>query len=308
MQFWLCLLFLALGNIQSSVAQTHEVFRDQKSGNLILSGNSKPEVDALLLDFRRWKEKLGEPVGLLPLVRKAGTHYTVDLTSSVPELANECAQRAPVQGEINCFGTALSLVGMVSRPIDLTIAGNDYGENPWTRFPGLCEPTDKPEIGDMGVIRRVDKGTPPRIKELHAFVYVSPQVCFSKNGGASASAMKFQPLNEVLNGYLRNGDEKDINTLLYFRCHPERLKAAADKDSEYKSLDEQLRRLEEAQYNLYMDHAQQNCIQNKNSVLDILLQNRIHTAAMKHRSDSDLMKRALWSTLEMRLNGYYRMI
>lgn len=236
----------------STFGQTSEVDGAQSSlsitrtakGDIELKANNCDSLVATLKSLSDWSHNLGEsgckPIPLTYL--KQNNQCKTSIKSCLPASVQTLFGRKPKVVGPNCFNAALTVQKM----------GTYLRESGTTEFSHiiespLCKPIKDSKLlraGDIGAIR-----TFPQMgaQEVHAFIYISPQLSFSKFDMSNNSAYEIHDLNVDLKGYnvaasYQCGNSRGIespdactNKVEYFRCKPiEQLKVSLHK--KYRTL------------------------------------------------------------------------
>ncbi|MBC7690722.1 MAG: hypothetical protein H7222_03060 [Methylotenera sp.] len=174
-----------------------QVFIDDQDDSAIwLQGPScealLPHLEAVLA----WKKHLGE---MLPATRpncecqKKGCR--MELSDSLPVMAKKVVGKASVNSGPNCWNTAL--VGSGILPHLRGTSGSELTY--WLDSSPLCHKrvaTEELQPGDILAIRS-DQGR----TEVHAFIYASDRLTFSKHDSDAASYYELIPMKKVLGQY-----------------------------------------------------------------------------------------------------------
>jgi len=158
-------------------------------GILRMVGMPCKDLQKNLKDLRQWTLKKGEkPIEPEPsCVEKP--EPSVVLTGSVPRFYEAHHGSSPVCHGPNCWNSALVVADIIpslrySTPEEMTF---------WMTSP-LCSEVpaqEDPKPGDVIAIRKADN------VEVHGFVYISPDLSYSKNGFNNASPYLLQPTEGV---------------------------------------------------------------------------------------------------------------
>jgi hypothetical protein len=169
----------------------------------------------------------GEEPGAEPTQYTAGAAggCRVDVTDSLPRFIREHDGLSPDVNGPNCWDTALAFSHMVP--------GLRYASAEELRFfmhPPFCRPLGLGEPYQPGDIVNIRANyVTGEDEEYHAFIWISDQICFSKNGLRHDAPMQLQSLSDVLTRYhvgqspiCRNGEGRGRGEcplyVEYFRC------------------------------------------------------------------------------------------
>lgn len=205
-----------------------EVFRSPE-GVLLLQGGDCDGVRRQVSALRSWTRSLDETISGYPAhvpVREGGC--IVGIAKSVPRFVRENHGFAPAQNGPNCWDTALVLAGLVP--------GSRYASPREMSFwmnSSMCRqvgPRESLRPGDVGAIRSRAALKERGFSEYHGFIYLTPELSFSKNGFSREAPFALQPLSRVLASYDVTHPEKCDHVsgrpegcqswVEYYRCEP----------------------------------------------------------------------------------------
>lgn len=106
-------------------------------------------------------------------VSNENDQWALDITSFLPTVLreNNFFKDHHYKEEVNCWGTALASVGIVSDLIHVDSVEFDF----WLKSP-LCKKVDTPSAGSIGAIKHLDGS------HNHAFIYLADNLRYSKQG------------------------------------------------------------------------------------------------------------------------------
>jgi hypothetical protein len=159
----------------------------------------RPQLEAI----KHWMEKFGERFtiskehyqeNLHPLTNKP--QCEVDILPHIPDYMRTSLGKNPICRGPNCFNSVLVANKMLPHfrytdGAELTF----WLQSPYCREKSQGEPL---EAGDIIAIREQAHG---QWQEYHAFVYLTPELSYSKNGLARENAHQFQSYQKVLRIY-----------------------------------------------------------------------------------------------------------
>ena len=150
-------------------------FKKNELGNWLMQSDNCRFLVKEMEALASWSKKVGEPPGKIPSCNCHGTRCSIDINSQVPAIIREKQSVCNQHEGPNCWNSVLYSQKLLtylrySTPEEMKL---------WMDSP-LCTERrmdEKPQPGDIIAIRNHDQS------EVHGFIYLSENLCFSKNTG-----------------------------------------------------------------------------------------------------------------------------
>jgi hypothetical protein len=222
-RLWLPLTGLILQFSWIAVSQADLHLTGQPGKDLALTGAGCQALDQQRASLLSWKKKIGEAVKKTKKADpacscQAPDNCTLNIESALPSMVAELhSVKAQYQGP-NCWNAAL----VSGKLLPYLRYSTESEFSFWLESPFCRErpPGEAPQPGDIGAIREFEGA------EVHGFVYLTPELSFSKNGKHESQPYLLQGTQTVLNAYDVNpgcGQNRDTRegcnrTVQYYSC------------------------------------------------------------------------------------------
>ncbi len=200
----------------------------QNEGRIYLQSQKCAAIESELQLLQDWTVKLNPDKGChFSKDEVRGQNFCqYDITECVPDHVQKYQGKNSYFPGPNCWNLALVMNGILP-----ALRFTSQKEAAFYFHSPLCHQLAKKDVkqaGDIGAIRsKDDKG---ELEEVHAFVYVSDQLAYSKNGAWRVASYELMSLKDLLNFYDVPPEEECSNlqqknkacdtSLTYFRCTP----------------------------------------------------------------------------------------
>jgi hypothetical protein len=204
-------LFFALfaGQIQASEKGEYRVTRE-KAGEIVLHGPDCAALTRSLEAIIQWAKLIDDGVfrtSFLPLIKREKDGCRAEIGDLLPAKIAAVLGRKPARDYYNCFGSCLAATGL-SRGFRYA---SDIEIHFWL-MSGRCNPVRSGgsiASGDLMIISEVS-GEKHLVPEIHAAVYISPELVFTKNGYGTDSRWNLLGPDDVLSQYGVDKECKDL--------------------------------------------------------------------------------------------------
>ncbi len=169
------LFFILLPAVSSqSFARVHVETQDK---SIVLIAEPCSDANKQLSALVSWKKHIGETYSL-PFKFEAEKQCKVDITPLIPDRLRDLYEKIPVGPGPNCWNACLTINKIVSEFRYSSASEFNY----WVSSP-LCKLIENKDIqsGDIVAIRTLQEGEEAET-ETHGFIYLTPELSFSKNG------------------------------------------------------------------------------------------------------------------------------
>lgn len=192
----LIILFIAPGSYGESIRE----IRDEND-NLFIRGTSCQELSAQAEALSTWAGKMQNAPSSVPSTCQCDVEglCEINITHSIPDFVFQASLVKPDYYGPNCWNTTLVASGILpfqrfSIPEEITF----WTHSSFCRELTLLEPL---EVGDVIAIREKNESPLEDPFEIHAFIYITEELAFSKNGPETLSPISFQNPQEVFSFY-----------------------------------------------------------------------------------------------------------
>ena len=201
-----------------------EVFQDQ--GRIYLQSTECSTIQSHLQALRKWTNQMN-PSNICTFSKVSGEdpHFCqYDISDCVPDHVQKYHGKNPYFPDPNCWNLTLVMNGILP-----ALRFTNQEEAAFHVHSPLCHKVGKNErkqVGDIGAIR--SKSALGSQEEVHAFIYISKELDYSKNGAWRVDPYELMPLRDIMEIYSVPSDEECEGTLSensrcqislsYFRC------------------------------------------------------------------------------------------
>jgi hypothetical protein len=173
-------------------------------------------------ELKLWTEKTDQRSCTLEAPKPAGKGTcTVDITDCLPHHVQKYQGRNPDIFGPNCWNLALVMAGILP-------GLRASSPNEWELYlkSDMCRALssqEQPQVGDLGSLEEREEGSRP--VQHHGFIYVSPELVYSKNGQGEKIPYALQPFKVMakannVDGYggVCDGEGCPKGKIFYYRC------------------------------------------------------------------------------------------
>lgn len=199
-------IFFAWPISSEQIANTESVIKIIKDTDdethILLKATDCDILDKQANAIRQWSESIGEPtvanshcschMGATNELGLPELECSIDVTNISPLIVNQLHGERPAFSGPNCWNTSLVAAKILPHPRYSSADEMEF----WMNSP-LCQerPIDEePQPGDVIAIRKNGN-------EYHGFIFISPEISFSKNGFYQGQPYGIMPTQYVYNVY-----------------------------------------------------------------------------------------------------------
>lgn len=159
------------------------------AGELLLTGPDCASLAAQAWALTAWAAALGETPGSAGLCACSGTSCSLEVAAAAPAFAASMHGVKAGRWGPNCWNAALTANGLLAAPRFTSPDEMTF----WTASPACraLAADEEPRPGDVIAIREASG------EEVHGFVYLTPELSFSKNYLTAAAPYALQPPEAV---------------------------------------------------------------------------------------------------------------
>lgn len=200
---WLANLFMSIlfASITTNAELANLNVERNELGQLILKGPNCQVINENLTQLKQWKSQLNEISSKkLPVCTCVNNiECSSNITKIVPDFVQLSSLRKPDYYGPNCWNTSLIANKLLAHQRFSTPAEIYF----WTHssFCQELKSSEKLRAGDLITIRDQKLDDQKHPDEVHGFIYVSPELSFSKAGPSTLAAINLQSTNEIFTSF-----------------------------------------------------------------------------------------------------------